>query len=66
LTGFNSGFFDDASFVKFLDQTNKSHANDEESYLQLDGDLAKYYDKKKFQQKNFSSQVFRNECEALT
>lgn len=52
--------------MKFLDQTNKSHANDEESYLQLDGDLAKYYDKKKFQQKNFSSQVFRNECEALT
>jgi hypothetical protein len=33
LTGFNSAMFDEASFMRFLDQTTKSH-HDEDSYLE--------------------------------
>ena len=32
VTGFNSALFDEASFLRFLDQTTKSHHN-EESYI---------------------------------
>jgi len=33
LTGFNSALFDEASFMRFLDQTTKSH-HDEDSYME--------------------------------